>query len=566
MKIRTKFTLIIVVVTIILALSLSIANLVFDFAQQSNYLKFANEHINSFTKWNNEQAQKNLGPFAENYIQLLAKDLGYIVRRDFLDNNNDYTYLKGNKKLRKILLDSTYLNGLQVGYAALVERDDSIILSSDLSDEGIDVRSWILRSEITISENLYAINNAESFNFYFQYFPDDTPGVPDNEYASAFKIPDTELVLIYSLSLDDYMQPINDELSKKRGLEARRILDKINLAFEEDRIYSLIFSLVSLIIIYLFSIPLIMWFSKSITEPIRKLRDEVLKLGRGQFNISLKVQGSDEIRDLLGSMNYLGSELSQYTENLKTEIMQRQRIETEIDIAHRIQETTLPKIGSDFVFNGFELGVKLLPADKVAGDFYEFFYCGDKLALAVADVSGKGISAAFFMSISKAIMHNSLLQYNEPDVALTEVNRLLSMRNDTNMFATVFVGFFDPDSSTFTFSNAGHENVLLVKADGSITEIGQHERPPVGFFSDSTYRSEIVKLEKNDVMIFYTDGITEARSPAKEFFGLDNLKKLIESNISLNPQDLCDFIVDKVNDFEDGRLYDDVTIMIFKKV
>lgn len=566
MKIRTKFTLIIVVVTIILALALSIANLVFDFAQQANYLKFANEHINSFTKWNNEQAQKNLGPFAENYIQLLAKDLGYIVRRDFLDNNKDYTRLKGNKKLRKILLDSTYLNGLQVGYAALIERDDKIILSSDLSDEGIDVRSWLLRSEITISENLNAINNTESFNFYYQYFPDGTHGELDNEYASAFKVPDTELVLIYSLSLDAYMQPINDELSKKRGVEARRILDKINLAFDEDRKFGTIFSLASIIIIYMFSIPMIMWFSKSITEPIRKLRDEVLKLGKGQFNISLKVQGSDEIRDLLGSMNYLGSELSQYTENLKTEIMQRQRIETEIDIAHRIQETTLPKIGPDFVFNGFELGVKLLPADKVAGDFYEFFYCGDKLALAVADVSGKGISAAFFMSISKSIMHNSLLQYTQPDTVLTEVNRLLSMRNDTNMFATIFVGFFDPDNSTFTFSNAGHENVLLVKADGSITEIGQHERPPVGFFSDSTYRSEIVKLEMNDMMIFYTDGITEARSPAKEFFGLENLKKLIESNISLNPQDLCDFIVDKVYDFEDSRLYDDVTIMIFKKV
>ena len=104
MKIRTKFTLIIIVITLILALALSIANLVFDFSQQENYLKFANEDINNFTKWNNEQAQKNLGPFAENYIQLLAKDLGYIVRRDFLDNHNDYTHLKGNKNSEKLFL------------------------------------------------------------------------------------------------------------------------------------------------------------------------------------------------------------------------------------------------------------------------------------------------------------------------------------------------------------------------------------------------------------------------------------------------------------------------------
>lgn len=566
MKIRTKFTLIIVVVTIILAFALSIANLFFDFSQQENYLKFANEDINSFTKWNNEQAQKNLGPFAENYIQLLAKDLGYIVRRDFLDNNKDYTHLKGNKKLRKILFDATYLNGLQVGYVALIERDDKVILSSEESDEGMDFKYWLTRSEITLEQDITKMDDSESFNFYYQYVSEDTPRELDNEYASAFKIPDTELAMIYSLSLDDYMQPINAELFKKRELESRRILEKINSSFAEDRKVGAIFSLISLIVIYILSIPLIMWFSNSITEPIRKLRDEVSKLGKGQFNVSLKVQGSDEIRDLLGSMNYLGGELSQYTENLKDEVMLRQRIETEIDIAHRIQESILPKIEEDFIFRGFELGVNLLPADKVAGDFYEFFYCGDKLALAVADVSGKGISAAFFMSVSKAIMRNALLLHTEPDMVLAEVNRLLSKRNDTNMFATIFVGFFDPDNSTFTFSNAGHENVLVVKTDGSITEIGQHERPPVGFFPDSTYRSEVVKLEKNDVMIFYTDGITEARSPAKEFFGFGNFKKLIESNISLNPQDLCDLIVSKVKDFENNKLYDDVTIMIFKRV
>lgn len=566
MKIRTKFTLIILIITVILTVALSVSNLVFDFSQQTNYLKFAHENINNFSKWNNEQSQRNLGPFAETYIQLLAKDLGYIVRREFLNNSKDYAYLKNNKKLRKLLLDSTYINGIQVGYAALIERDDKIILSSEEEEEGMNFRYWLMRSDIVFNQDVLKMSDPESFNFYYQYISEDTPRVPDNEYASAFKIPDTELAIIYSLSLDDYMQPINAELSKKREIEAKRIVDKINSSFAEDRKVGTIFSLISLIIIYISSIPLIMWFSKSITEPIMKLRDEVSKLGKGQFNISLKEQGSDEIRDLIGSINYLGSELAQYTENLKNEVMQRQRIETEIDIAHRIQESILPRIGSDFIFNGFELGVKLLPAEKVAGDFYDFLYCGDKLALAVADVSGKGISAAFFMSISKAIMSNSLLKFSEPDEVLTEVNRLLNKGNDTNMFATIFVGFFDPDNSTFTYSNAGHENVLLVKANGSIIEIGEHEKPPVGFFLDTTYRSEVIHLEKNDILIFYTDGITEARSPDKSFFGLDNLKKIIEDNILLCPQDLCDFIVGKVNEFENNRLYDDVTIMIFKKV
>lgn len=565
MKIRTKFTLIVVVITIILALALGIANLIFDFAQQENYLKFAYEDINSFTKWNNEQSQRNLGPFAENYIQLLAKDLGYVVRRDFLDNDKDYSHLKDNEKLRKIFLDSTYLNGLQVGYVALIERDDKIILSSERQEEGMNFRYWIIRSNITINHDMLKMDNTESFNFYYEYI-DDTSREPDNEYASAFRIPDTELAIIYSLSLDDYMEPINKEVSKRREMEAARILNKVNSAFADDRKYGTIFSLVSIIIIYMFSIPMILWFSKSITEPIRKLRDEVSKLGKGQFNVSLKEQGSDEIRDLIGSINYLGGELSQYTENLKNEVMQRQRIDTEISIAHRIQETILPKIGPDFIFKGFQLGVQLLPADKVAGDFYEFFYCGDKLALAVADVSGKGISAAFFMTISKSIIHNAFLQFTEPDYVLAEVNKLLTRQNETNMFATIFIGFFDPDNATFTYSNAGHENVLLVKHDGSITEIGQHEKPPVGFFQDSSYISETVKLERNDTLIFYTDGITEARSPEKAFFGLDNLKKTVRDNISLPPQELCDLVVSKVNDFENNRLYDDVTIMVFRKI
>ncbi len=565
MKIRNKFALIIVIITVILASALGTANLLFDFSQQGYYSKFANEDINNFTKWNNEQSQRNLGPFAENYIELLAKDLGYTVRRDFLDNNKDYSYLKKDEKLRKILLDSTYINGIKVGYAAIIERDDKIILSSENDEEGMSFRHWLIRSNVTLNQDVSTISDSESFNFYYELVDDKTK-TPDNEYASAFKIPDTDLALVYSLSLDDYMAPLSQEIHKKREIEAQRIVSKINSGFAHDRKFGIAFTFVSVIIIYLFSIPLIMWFSKSITEPIRKLRDEVSKLGKGQFNISLKAQGSDEIKDLIGSINYLGSELALYTENLKTEVMRRQRRETEIDIAHRIQEATLPKIGSDFVFKGFQLGVKLLPADKVAGDFYEFFYCGNKLALAVADVSGKGISAAFFMAISKALMHNSLLQFDQPDRVLFELNRLLSKRNETNMFATVFTGFYDIYDSTFIYSNAGHENVLVVKTDGSITEIGEHERPAVGFFSDSTYRSESIKLEKNDMLVFYTDGITEARSLDKAFYGLAKLKSLIKDNLTLPPQGLCDLIVNEVKEFEDNKLYDDITIMILKKV
>lgn len=565
MKIRTKFTLIVVVITVILAVALSFTNLMFDLSQQKSYVKFANETMNNFTKWLNAHPLRDLGPFAEEYVKLLSRNLGYTVRKDFLTNNKDYNHLRNNKELRKILIDSTYLNGIQIGYAALIERDDKVILCSEEADEGINLTHWLIRSNITLKENVTQIHDLETFSFYYEY-SSDTSSEPDNEYASAFKIPDTDLAMIYSLSLDDYMEPMHQELVEAREQESSIILEKINSTFAEDRRVGIIFAVTSLIIIYIFSIPLIVWFSKSNTDPIRKLRDEVLKLGKGQFNISLKVQGSDEIRDLLDSMNYLGSELAQYTENLKTEVRQRERIETEIDIAHKIQEATLPKIGSDFVFKGFELGVKLLPADKVAGDFYEFFYCADKLALAVADVSGKGISAAFFMAISKALMHNSLLQFSEPDRVLKELNTLLSKRNETNMFATVFVGFFDPDNSTFTYSNAGHENVLVVKQDGCITEIGEHERPPVGLFPASSYRSEEIKLVKNDMLIFYTDGITEARSPDKQFFGIENLKSLIRNNLNLNPQDLCDCIVRKVNDFEDNKLYDDVTIMIFKKI
>ncbi|HBM15102.1 MAG TPA: hypothetical protein DD381_01945 [Lentisphaeria bacterium] len=565
MKIRTRFALIIVIITVVLAVVLSMCNLLYDFAQQDYYLESADSIINDFTKWNDINSQRNLGPFAERYIQLLAKDLGYIVRRDFLDNRKDYDYLTGNKELRKMLFDSTYINELQVGYAALIERDDKIILCSDMSDEGVNVKEWLAKCDVILTEGYKSLDNTDSLNFYYEYTSPDTPRDPDNEYASAFKIPDTNLVLLYSLSLEDYLQPINAEMSLKRESEAKRIMRLINYEFSQDRKFSAIYSVLSVLIIYIFAIPIILRFSKSITDPIRKLRDEVSKLGRGQFNINLEAKGSDEIRDLIVSMNYLGKELADFTENLKTEIMQRQRMETEISIAHRIQEATLPKIGSDFVFKGFDLGVKLLPADKVAGDFYDFFYCADKLALAIGDVSGKGISAAFFMAIAKAIMHNTILQISEPDKVLTEVNRLLSQRNDANMFATVFVGFFDTLQSEFVFANAGHDNVLLIKVDGTIHEIGEHQKIPIGFLPKSSYISEKIKLEKNDILVFYTDGITEAHSPDKEFFGLDRLKSLIRNNLNMKPQELCDHIVDNVDAFEDHKFYDDITLMIFKK-
>ena len=304
-----------------------------------------------------------------------------------------------------------------------------------------------------------------------------------------------------------------------------------------------------------------------INKPIIRIIKEVKKVGTGNFDISLNEKGLKEIVELSTTSNYMGSQLNKYMENLKNETKIRLAFETEIQIAENIQKSILPDYKTLPTFGKFEFATKLNAAQNVSGDFYDFFYIKDNLlGILIADVSGKGLPAAFFMSMSKVLIKSQCLNnpINPGDV-LTKVNHLLCLDNKAQMFVTVMLGFYNIDNGTVMCSNAGHHKGLLIQKN----KFRQTKNPinmALGIIDGLDYKYGTDKLEVDEIILNYTDGVSEAVSPNGEEYGEERLKNFILENNSLSIDKLCDKIIDDVTKFEENTRFDDITIGALKRL
>ena len=309
-----------------------------------------------------------------------------------------------------------------------------------------------------------------------------------------------------------------------------------------------------------------LFFRYFFLKPINKIRKGIKKMGDGNFDINLKEEGAAEIADLSTAFNYLGKELKDYMKNLKKEAEARQAYETEIQIAEKIQRSILPNSASFPTNNKFQLSAKLNAAKNVSGDFYDFFYLSEtKIALLIADVSGKGLPAAFFMAMSKVLIKNECLQESDdPAKVLEKVNRALCMDNKAQMFVTVSLIFYNINDGTATYANAGHHSALIVK-NNNITIPHKTNNMALGILEEAVFHTNEINLNIGDFGLLYTDGVTEAVSPKGEEYGVDRVKKLIIENINMTLEELCDTIIKDVTNFEDKSRFDDITLVAIKR-
>ena len=310
------------------------------------------------------------------------------------------------------------------------------------------------------------------------------------------------------------------------------------------------------------------FFHIYLLKPINTLADAVRHIGKGNFNINIEPKGTAEIEELAETFNYLCRELKEYEANLKKEIEQRQIIETEVKVAGDIQTSLLPQITEDFIRKEFSLAALLASAKDASGDYYDFFYVDkNKLAVLIADVSGKGISAAFFMALAKTLIKSICLQFKKHDPAevLTIANNILNRDNSKLMFVTAFLAFYDIDTGLFTYSNAGHHEALLLTADAQCSEFGLSKQMAMGVMPDIQYTFDSIELNFGEKIILYTDGVTEAVDPENNEYGLVRLKNLIMENKNSTCDSLAETIVGDILKFEDGNRFDDITLLILQR-
>ena len=311
----------------------------------------------------------------------------------------------------------------------------------------------------------------------------------------------------------------------------RRVPDmQAKMSQDHASINNLIAAILAALLVILFALSTNM--SRRFVKPINELSDGVREIASGNLDKKLDIRTGDEIEHLATCFNAMTDELKTYMANLAKETAERERIATELNVATEIQNGLLPK---DFPARAdCELFATMTPAKEVGGDFYDFYFLDEThLAITVADVSGKGISAALFMVVSKTVLNNfaeSFYKLNGLAPVVTAANEQLCANNDAMMFVTAFVGVLDLDSGEFVYVNAGHNPPVIYHAETNHCDFLDVEKNFVlGPMDGIPFTEQRTTFKRGDLIFLYTDGVTEALNTAEEEYLPDRLINFMNS-------------------------------------
>jgi sigma-B regulation protein RsbU (phosphoserine phosphatase) len=232
----------------------------------------------------------------------------------------------------------------------------------------------------------------------------------------------------------------------------------------------------------------------------------------------------------------------------------------ELEDVEAVQRGFLPKEIPQLA--GYEISGAWLPARFVGGDYFDIYALSEsKLAMSIADVSGKGMSAALLMSNLQAALKATASEQIQPEQLCARVNRIICDNVSPDKFITAFYGLLDGPGNRLAFTNAGHNAPILARRDGSWLRLGEGG-VPLGLFPDWNYGRGEVQLADGDRLVLFTDGVTEASSAAGEEFGEERLLTVLLENRHLSAGKLQEKILAEVAKFSGGRFEDDATLVV----
>lgn len=251
-------------------------------------------------------------------------------------------------------------------------------------------------------------------------------------------------------------------------------------------------------------------------------------------------------------------------------ISERERLKKELEIAAKVQLSLLPK--EELKITGYDIAATSIPAIEAGGDYYDFVNLGNnKVGIAIGDVSGKGVGAAIYMTLTKGILQAHAEENVSPKVVLGKVNRLLYKTIEKNSFVSMFYAILDTDNHKIVYSRAGHNPGILCGLDDGSTKFLKSRGMALGLEKGSIFSDTLIEdtfsLNKGDVVVLYTDGFTEAMNEKLEQYGEEKLTELIRNNRNKSAGDLLILILKDVRKHMDSYpQHDDMTIVIVKRV
>ena len=398
-------------------------------------------------------------------------------------------------------------------------KNDAVIVVTDPNLEGLDLLGKSLKNIPWYNTNLKNIT-------YMDY--------DGKTYVPYVKMLDNGMVYIVCIPVDELF----------------------NFILTHTVILFVVLMLVSIVI----STVLYMVLKKSIQKPIDKLITIANKISSGKLDEQFEIKEPEEFSKLASTFDKMTKDIREITK-------ERARISSELSIARKIQYSSLPDVFPPYPDRfEFDIYASMEAAKEVGGDFYDFYFLDEnRLMFIVADVSGKGIPAALFMMITKSLITGMAQTYDTPERIALETNIKLFNNNKEKYFVTALIGVLNIKTGELEFVNCGH-NMPLIKRNGQEAEYIQLESNIIlGLFNVPKFEVYKTKLNKDDLIVMYTDGVTEAMNEKEELYGEARLKDSLNNANEKDVKNVVDRIKKDTFDFMDNSPQsDDITLLALK--
>lgn len=302
---------------------------------------------------------------------------------------------------------------------------------------------------------------------------------------------------------------------------------------------------------------------KKFSKPARLISDKMSHYieHRDKGYEKLYIKGNNEFSNMANEFNTMTDEIDNYIKNIESLNREKHMQEAELEIARNIQLGLLPP--KKYANSNVNIDAFMLPAKEVGGDLYDYqIRANGDIYLSVADVSGKGVSAALFMARALTLLHMFAGLGMSPAKIAEEFNNTLAKNNPNKLFITAFIAKYNPKTKGLTYTNAGHNDPYIV-SDKLITLDKAHGMA-AGIFSNISYEEETVTISDGDAIFMFTDGVNEAENNKKEFFSTEALEEVLSNHTENNDNILKD-VLEKIKEFTEGAIQsDDVTMLVMK--
>lgn len=359
-----------------------------------------------------------------------------------------------------------------------------------------------------------------------------------------------------------------EELLRQLDETSYATLQSYNKSFKR----TLVLTIVIMLMLLAFASVAALFFAKKLVTPINVMTNRVREINGDNMDFEVEniYRTGDEIEILAESFGELTAQLQTYIREVTQISAEKERLSSEMNVARKIQASMLPRIFPAFPEREeFDLYACMIPAKEVGGDFYDYFFLNDDhLAIIIGDVSGKGISAALFMVMTKHIIQSHIMMEGaDVTVALKSINDMLLKDNVANMFVTVWLGILTISTGRIAFVNAGHEYAALCRNNEGFKVDKDIHGPPIAISPRAKFRENEIFMQPGDTLYLYTDGVTEAINSETEMFGRDRMLDALNEDPGRDPKELDDAVRNSIARFVgDEDQFDDTTTLCIRYV